>query len=147
MKIGSGGNYLKIEILNRKDSQSNDYWDSNWISSSIEIKINGVFGQYSTNLRTDDFERFSIQLKNLQAKLVKGVEFLTVEEGIQIKGEINDCGNINWVCIAKSEFGKFVLSFSVESDLSDLEDLIEEVKRDLSEYPVINDEKTKSAIS
>ena len=137
MILKSESSSVQITILNRRISyDSNDYWDNNWIKSEIKINTQIFRGTYSTNLRTDDFQRFYKDLSDLSKDEIQDIEFTTMEEGLFLNGKLDYTGNFKWNVIAKPEAG-YRLSFPMVTDNYSIRILMNEVLKILDAYPVI----------
>ncbi|CAG5067308.1 hypothetical protein DYBT9623_00028 [Dyadobacter sp. CECT 9623] len=137
MRLQSAEALLQVDILRRSYPNSLDYWDGNWLRSEITIKTSGLNCFYSTNLRADDFLKFSEGIKNLITSLIGEVEFQTMEEGLYLKGQLEATGNIKWDVLAKTEPGGISLSFIMLTDNASIDELLKDIQNTLSNYPVI----------
>jgi len=135
MKINGDKGKLEIKILRRSNTETDDYWDANWLEAEIKIKTNNFMALYGTNLRVDDLQKFYERLTILQNGDIKKVEFTTMEEGLYICCEIKHRGNIICRGIAKNDSDH--LNFKFQTDLGSLGIFISELKMVLICYPLI----------
>ena len=61
---------IEIDVFYRNYPNSSDYWDGNWVTSKINIKIPGYLVNFDANLRTDELRDFANEIK-LMSKLLK----------------------------------------------------------------------------
>ena len=129
---------IELDVLYRNYPDSSDYWDVNWITSKINIKIPGYHVNFDANLRTDELKDFVNEIK-LMTKHLKGKATLSnMETFIQIEGEMDKLGKIMWIAETCYPAGYgAVLKFEFESDQSFLNILIRELEEILTSYPVI----------
>ena len=136
MILKSEGKFIEVTILRRSYPESTDFEDGNWIEAEIKIEVPGFKGLYGANLRTDDFERFYKDLEKLKTNQSSKIEFTTMEEGLYLRGLLDMTGNIKWNGTAKSSWGNNCLTFVLETDYASIDDLLEQTKKVLNEYPV-----------
>lgn len=137
MILKAEGRFIEIIILRRSYPESIDFEDGNWLESKIEIDVPGFKGLYGANLRVDDFERFYEDLEKLRTFQSKEIEFVTMEEGVYLKGTLDMTGNIKWYGMAKPSYGNSCLTFVIEMDYSSIDDLLRQTQDVLNNYPVI----------
>lgn len=129
---------IEIDVLYRNYPNSSDYWDGNWVTSKINIKIPGYFVNYDADLRTDELRDFANEIK-LMSKLLKGKATLkNLDNYLQIECEMNKTGKIIWTAETCYPAGYgAVLKFEFVSDQSFLVDLIKELENISVAFPVI----------
>lgn len=127
---------LEINVLRRSNSETNDYWDGNWLESEIRIEVPGFNTLYGANLRVDDFQRFYEGLVVLQNGNTKQVEFMTMEEGLYLHCEVESNGIVNCKGTANTETGNS-LDFNLQTDLASLDVFVDELKAVLQSYPLV----------
>ena len=87
---------IGIDVLYRNYPNSSDYWDGNWVTSNINIKIPGYLVNFGANLRTDELRDFTNEIK-LMSKLLKGKANLkNLENYLHIECEMDKLGKIIW---------------------------------------------------
>lgn len=136
MKLKGDVGTLEVRVLKRSNSETEDYWDANWLESEIGINVAGFIALYRTNLRVDDLQRFYIDLTSLQANNLREVEFITMEEGLYLLCELYVDGNIRCKGKATNDTGNS-LDFKIRTDLVTLDIFISDLRTTLQLYPLI----------
>ena len=136
MKLTGDLGKLEISVLRRSNSETDDYWDGNWLESQIKIDIQGINTLYDTNLRVDDFQRFYESLKALQNDTTKDSEFTTMEEGLYLHFQVEPNGSVNCKGIANTDSGDS-LNFKLQTDLATLDRFVVELETTLESYPLV----------
>ncbi|MGO3306876.1 MAG: WapI family immunity protein [Sphingobacterium sp.] len=132
----SGTGKIEITILRRVNSETNDYWDGNWLEVEIRIEVFGIKTIYRANFRVEDLQRFYEDLTLLNEKNSKKAEFTTMEEGLYLHINVELNGIVN--CIGRADTGSGNrMDFNVQSDLAILDVFIRELKTTLESYPLV----------
>ena len=132
----SGTGKIGITILRRVNSETNDYWDGNWLEVEIRIEVFGIRTIYRANFRVEDLQRFYEDLTLLNEKTSKKAEFTTMEEGLYLHINVELNGVVN--CIGRADTGNGNgMDFNVQSDLATLDVFIRELKTTLESYPLV----------
>ncbi len=136
MKLKGDSGKLEINILRRSNSETDDYWDGNWLESEVRVEVSGFSSLYGINLRVDDLQRFYESLTALQKDNAKDSEFTTMEEGLYLHFAVNPNGSINCKGKASNEIGDS-LDFKYQTDLASLDTFMSELEIVLKSYPLI----------
>ena len=99
-----GGSHLTLTLWGRSHAAT-DYWDGNWVRTSVEVEVGGFRGSVSGDVRTDELVRFHQQLANLQQTLSGTAEFATMEGWLSIRAEGDGLGHITFGCVVRDEPG------------------------------------------
>jgi hypothetical protein len=138
MYIEGESSRMEISLLRRSYPDSTDYWDGNWVSSEINISIPGISVSVPFELRTDELIGFLDSLTKVKNGSGNEFEMRTLEDGLYIKGEVELTGSIIWHCRITYPIGDGAnLNFRFNSDLNQMESLIQQLKKELITYPVI----------
>jgi hypothetical protein len=76
---GQTGDHVRISVAGYEHPRQVDFDDGNWILSSIEIDVRGFSAHISASLRGEEFERFLVQLQQLNERLTGSARFETVD--------------------------------------------------------------------
>jgi hypothetical protein len=82
--IGSPPCGLTITASRGSNPGSEDFWDGNWISATIDVAVGGFRGRVSGNLRNEEFVRFRDQIRMIYESLRGQAHFRTMEDWIGI---------------------------------------------------------------
>lgn len=140
MKFQISGDDAKIEIAvnSRSHPQSSDYWDGNWIASTIKIEIPGYKAQFNADLRTDELRDFVNELKEMDKKLKGKANLVNLDGYLELEAELDIRGRISWIAETCYPAGMgAVLKFDFYSDQSYLKGIINEIEAILSVFPVL----------
>ncbi|AVK97392.1 hypothetical protein FCT18_01850 [Lysinibacillus sphaericus] len=136
--LGEKNERIEIEVLIRIYPNSTDYWDANWITSTIKIEIPGYLVQFTADLRTDELRDFLAELTMISSDLSGKAMLLNMEDYIQLECQMNKMGQLLWSGQTCYPVGNgAVLKFEFKSDQSYLQRLVKEVEDILLVFPVI----------
>jgi len=101
-RIGStDAEHLSITVLGREHAGADDYWDGNWVVSTISVAVGGFTGQVRASLRMDEIHRFNEGLKFLNqnlfgAAVLEGMEhWITLKVKAESRGQIEVSGELS----------------------------------------------------
>ncbi|MFJ7406477.1 MULTISPECIES: hypothetical protein [unclassified Lysinibacillus] len=99
--MGEENEHVEFGVLTRSHPNSIDYWEVNWIVSTIKIEIPGYLVQFNADLRTDELKDFLDELNmirsNLSGKAI--LKNLDDQQGsiIVVSSDLLSCGL--WSCV------------------------------------------------
>ncbi|MET3698826.1 hypothetical protein SAMN05877753_11061 [Bacillus oleivorans] len=129
---------IEIEVLGRSHPNTTDYWDGNWLFSKINLNIPGYLAGFPMDLRTDELQDFTNELKKLEKEMVGKAILKNLDGYYHFEGEIDQLGKIKWSAETCYPAGHgAILNFEFKSDQSYLQGLIKELEQILTEFPVI----------
>jgi hypothetical protein len=129
---------VEIDVLAREYPNSSDYWDGNWVISTVKVEIPGYYVDFNASLRTDDIRDFVNDLKLMNRHLSGKAILKNLDSFIHFEGEMNKLGHIEWsgeTCYPGGSGA--LLTFEFVSNQSYLEGLIKELEDITYVYPVI----------
>lgn len=132
------GDFLEIVVGHPTQSDTDDYWDANWISAGIRVEVGAFKGHVAASLRREDFPVLRDGLKKLYAELTGQAKFTTMEEWIEL--EISGDGRGHLAArgfVIDSLWGKNRLEFELQFDQTQLPRLIGELDAIVAQRPVI----------
>ena len=137
-RIGIGDdNYLTVKPLYRPYDQCQDYWDGNWVTSQITIRVGGFYGNITASLRTDEFFHFKEELSKLYAALKGQASFSSMENWLTIQVEGDGLGHFEAQCVVLDEVGVGNrLHFRLNFDQTELPQIIKNLEEVLHVFPV-----------
>jgi hypothetical protein len=108
------------------------------LNCNIEAEIPGYKASFPSQLRTDEFRSFMVDLKEIDRYLTGTATFRSMESYIDLDCKIDNTGHLEWNCETSYPPGiGATLHFSFTSDQSCLPPLIKELELLLENYPVI----------
>ena len=67
----TGADHVAIRVLELAHPGTSDYWDANWVRSTIHARVGGFTADLAADLRTDELHRFAEGLKFIKSKWAK----------------------------------------------------------------------------
>ncbi|MBM6618774.1 WapI family immunity protein [Bacillus suaedaesalsae] len=129
---------ITIDVVRRSHPETKNYWDINWITSRIQIKIPGYSVDFEAYLRTDEILRFLNGLKSMNKDLKGNAILVNLDSFIEMECKMSHFGKLLWsfeTCYPNGDGA--VLTSEFESDQSYLPKLIKELEMILNAFPVI----------
>ncbi len=136
--LGEENERVEIDVLSRSHPKSLDYWDVNWIITTIKIELPGYLVQFNADLRTDELKDFLDELNRISSNLRGKAILKNLDNYVHVECEINHKGQLLWsvrTCYPAG-YGA-VLTFEFKSDQSYLQRLVKELEAILALFPVI----------
>ena len=135
------GDHIRIEIAGRERPEDSDFWDGNWLVSSVKVQAGAWSGSFRALLRAEEFEQFLSQTEQLYKDLEGTAEFIPMEPWIIVKLTGNKLGQIAVEGEACDKVGiGNTLKFHLQIDQTYLPAIITSLKKIIREYPVIGRE-------
>ncbi len=132
--------YLTIHVINREYPLSSDYYDGNWVGSTIEVSAGGFTGKVSASLRSEEFVKFMNELSMLYEELSGQAHFTTMEQWLSITVVGDGIGHFEAQCKlsdnAPSGTGN-TLNFFIYFDQTFIPGMIAGLNRIITAFPVI----------
>lgn len=130
--------FFEIKVLHSNNASSNDFWETNWLYSSIKGNFPGFDFNFNVSIRTDDFKRAFDQLQDLIAHKKSDADFLTLEDNINLhfKREHTGVVKVSGKVVA-TELSSCSLEFNFSTDITTVENFTSEIDKVLNKYPII----------
>lgn len=139
LKIADSESSLLLQVLNRAHPSKSDYWDGNWLATTIEVASGAFKGRYSATLRADEFDTFKSELESLVQNERDNAHFEAMEEWLQIIAA-REQGAVVLRCHCKSRSGaEGGLAFTVRLSSDDVARLLAQMVDLLAAFPVVGD--------
>jgi len=133
--LGDETGQLTIQVLSR--SAELDFWDGNWLDCNILIEAGGFRATFNANLRTDELERFFLDVKILYGSLRGEAIFDSMEEQLYICLKGDGLGHITAEGVARDRPGTGnELKFVLELDQTHLFGTMSQLSELLNRFPV-----------
>jgi hypothetical protein len=132
---GASAEFVSIRVLSR--AQEPDFWDGNWMTCDVTLRLGGFQGAFQADLRTTEFQEFYPQLQALYAQLSGTAQFTAMEEQLILTLEGDGRGHIAVHGQAQDVAGTgHVIRFRLELDQTELGTVMRQVAELLQRYPV-----------
>ena len=131
---GESGN-VNLIVTERIRSDSDDFYDANWLKADIVVSVLGFKANYNTEIRVDELQRFYNCLKEVKAFESNQAELVTMEEGIFLKLVVSKLGQIT--CFGKAQHLGNALEFKIDTDFANIDLLVQEIEAILNKFPLI----------
>jgi hypothetical protein len=76
---GEQGGSVSIDVRGYERPDTGDFWDSNWLQCTVDVKVQGFRATIGTSLRTDDFVKFYSELTAIAEPKAGEARFRTME--------------------------------------------------------------------
>jgi hypothetical protein len=135
---GERREFLAITLLGRSHPDARDCWDGNWVRAAVEVAAGGFRGQVVGDLRVDELVALHRDLVQLVESLVGEARFTTMEDWLTIDATGDGRGHIALSCEVRDRPGiGNLLTFRLTLDQTDLQPMVTQLGRALSEFPVL----------
>lgn len=64
-----GADHIAFSISRRLYPEAHDFWDGNWLATTVRVRAGGFTGGVAANLRVDEFRAFRMQLESIDTAL------------------------------------------------------------------------------
>ena len=137
--IGDAGEqYVLIRPVGRSSPGLFDYSDGNWIVCEVEISAGGFRGQFSADLRSEEFQTFMEQVSELGRTIDGAATLSTIEGQLTLSLAPDGNGRIRVAGLALDAAGSDNrLSFRFDIDQSCLPAVSRSLEYLLAAFPVI----------
>lgn len=130
--------WLRLIPLRRTHPGCIDFWDGNWVDSTVDVSVGAFTGKYTACLRTDEFKSFRVGLDNLYQKLNGKTSFSSMEHWINIEVTGDGLGHFRAACTLRDAAGVGnTLKCDIQFDQTELAVMIKSLSRIEEDFPVI----------
>jgi hypothetical protein len=138
--------FVKIKINGFSYPSSTDFWDGNWINSTISLRAGAFKASYDAELRNVDFYQLMNELERLHDNLKGSANFFTIEEYLEIKINGDGIGHFTADCVAIDFPGvdQSKLQFRLNFDQTEINGLIRMISDILDNYPIKETEQLRN---
>jgi len=91
-----GGKHERVclTVLGRSHPGSSDFWDGNWLRTSVDVAVGGFTGRFAADLRAEEFRSFNEELSKLYRTLEGHARFETLEGQVSMTLMGNGMGHV-----------------------------------------------------
>lgn len=138
-EISESGNMVRIETIERRYTDADNDWDSNWIKSQVTVKSGSFYGEYMAEFMTVDFAQFEIELSHLYDNLSGIAEFSDIEGYLELKIQGDGIGHFEMNVDACDNPGYEArhLTFTMHFDQTYIKGFVNHLKKITEEFPTI----------
>ncbi|MGH3804468.1 MAG: WapI family immunity protein [Pseudonocardiaceae bacterium] len=86
--------HLAIVVHGRSHPGATDYWDGNWVRSTLRVRAGGFTAHVTADLRTDEIHRFGEALKSIDDNLAGAAVLQSMEDWITLSIQCNPNGGL-----------------------------------------------------
>ena len=138
------GTRIILKPLVRSHADAVDYWDGNWIDSTVVVVAGDFRGEYGACLRAEEFISFRRDLERLHEELRGQGRFHSMEEWVSIDLAGDGRGHFSGICCLRDRAGDGNrLECQVEFDQSDIPAMLDDLRKIETAFPVLGDPATK----
>ena len=129
---------LALHPLRRERPDATDYWDGNWVETSVVVAAGAFRGEFQASLRVEDFARFRDEVRVLYESLAGRARFRTMEDWISVEIEGDGKGLLRVECSLVDEPGVGNrLTFTLGLDQTDLPEILRRLDAICGAFPTI----------
>jgi hypothetical protein len=82
----AAGDHVALRIVARAEQSVRDFWDTNWLSSVVEVSVGGFRGKNGAAwIRAEELLKFRKQLERMSARQIFEAELLPLEPHLQLR--------------------------------------------------------------
>lgn len=130
--------FIRLELMNSIYPNAELVWDRNWVKSNVSVRVGGFSGQFETDLRTNDFEKFKKDLVILYDKLDGTASFDTLEGQVNITIKGDGIGHFEAACVVMDKPGTGnTLEFELNFDQTSIPEILQQLDNISTKYPVL----------
>ncbi len=136
---GQAGERFVMSILGYERVSSSDYFDSNWIVSSVSVEQGAFLGACDISMLTGDLSRFAAELVAVLENASRAAHLRTTEGSLALTFKVDNFGRVAFSG-SLADMGRpgLVLSFGFSIEPRALEDLRGFLKESLQAFPERN---------
>lgn len=128
--------HIEVEVHGYERGAVGEYYDDNWLSVEIRVRVGGFLGKASASIITGELTKFSSDLRSLHQTLSGAAAFTTMEEQLSLRLVGNGKGHIELRGEVADQPGLGNrLHFTLRFDQSQLEASIRELERVTVQFP------------
>ena len=129
---------IRVKFLRRTHPSCADFWDGNWVSVRVQIRVGGFEGRVLGDLRADELAEFREQVASLYATLKGEAALETMETWLSIRLTADRLGHMEVRGFLRDTPGTGNrLDFAFTLDQTDLPTVLEGLDAACRQYPVI----------
>jgi hypothetical protein len=137
--IGTAGDRLTISVERRMHPGHGDFWDGNWLISPVTIVVGGFTGRISAGLRSEELVSFRAGLEAIHDSLTGEAKLDSLEGWVTLTLTGDGAGHVSVDGAVNDRPGMGnELRFRLELDQTYLPEIIDDLRRIESAFPVLD---------
>jgi hypothetical protein len=138
-RVGSSNRaHVIVRPSRREYPEAQDYYDGNWVYTTIEIAAGAFRGRFEAMLRAEEFVRFRDELRPLYESLSGRATFDTMEGWLRIDVQGDGKGHFHAACEAIDQPGlDNRLTFKIDFDQTELPAIVQGLDAICEAVPVV----------
>jgi hypothetical protein len=130
--------FVRIDIERYSYSNSDDFWDGNWLDVIIIIRVGAFSGRYKAQLRNADFLELKKGLEQLYKTLNGDAKFVSIENYLEIMIKGDGLGHFLCNCLAMDDPGidGNRLDFKLAFDQTEIPEMIKSINKIIQNFPL-----------
>ncbi|MEV1004381.1 hypothetical protein [Nonomuraea sp. NPDC050202] len=136
---GRDSDHVLIQVRSRMHPGSTDFWDGNWLTSPIHVKVGGFTARINAGLRIDELHDFRVALEGVYAGTKGSATLSSMEDWIELTIECRPTGSLSISGALADEPGMGnTLHFVMEGlDQTDIPPLVDALVAVEERFPVL----------
>jgi hypothetical protein len=140
--IGRGAEYVSFWVVGRGHPDSVDFWDGNWLVTSIEAAAGSFRGSVGASMRAEELRAFRKGLETIASQSTGEAVLRSMEEWITLQIRVSSTGRLHVSGDLRDQPGTGNrLSFKLDTDLAiaDLDAMIRSLRAIERSFPVLGE--------
>lgn len=136
-EISNNGYVVRVEPQERTHLGAANYWDKNWITTSVTVRCSAFSGKYEADFMASDFETFKRELELLYDNLKGGAMFSGLEGQLELRCIGDGLGHIEIKVFAQENPGYGGnLTYTMSIDQTFIKPLVQQLDKITKAFPV-----------
>lgn len=131
--------HVLIRLLGRMHPGRTDFWDGNWLTSPIHVRIGGFTARINAGLRGEELRDFRVALEHVYANAGGSAVLSSLEHWIELTVECHPTGSLAISgTVADDPARRNTLDFVIEGlDQTDIPPLVDALVAAEERFPVL----------
>ncbi|MBO4271418.1 hypothetical protein GSF24_12380 [Microbispora triticiradicis] len=142
--VGRGRNmdHVLIRVLGRMHPDCTDFWDGNWLTSPIHVRVGGFTAEVDAALRAEELHDFRVTLERIYAEVRGSATLSSLEHWIELTVECHPTGSLSIAGTVADHPGmRNTLRFEIDGlDQTDIPELVGALVAVEKRFPVLGRE-------
>ncbi|MBB6350305.1 WapI family immunity protein [Nonomuraea muscovyensis] len=139
---GRESDHVLIQVRSRMHPGSTDFWDGNWLTSPIHVRVGGFTARINAGLRVDELRDFRVALERVYAEVKGSATLSSMEHWIELTAECHPTGSLSISGTLADDPGmRNTLDFVIEGlDQTDIPPLVDALVAVEERFPILGRE-------